>query len=140
MIIAIPEHVILKDTIAVYDKIMFITAIFTIIAALLGYLLVRRNIVKPLHFISKQIEENAIDKEIKTKENAEYEGTANKVVYKPLKKEYYFYENVILKQINEKKEIEGDEVILNTVDGKAYAKGLAKKPVIMIFDIAEEKE
>lgn len=77
---------------------------------------------------------------IKTKDNAEYEGTANKVIYKPMKKEYYFYENVILKQINEKKEIEGDEVILNTVDGKAYAKGLAKKPVIMTFDIAEEKE
>ena len=77
---------------------------------------------------------------IKTKENAEYEGTANKVIYKPLKKEYYFYENVLLKQINEKKEIEGDEVILNTVDGKAYAKGLEKKPVIMTFDIAEEKE
>jgi lipopolysaccharide export system protein LptA len=77
---------------------------------------------------------------INTKDNSEYEGTANKVIYKPLKKEYYFYENVLLKQINEKKEIEGDEVILNTADGKAYAKGLEKKPVIMTFDIAEEKE
>jgi lipopolysaccharide export system protein LptA len=77
---------------------------------------------------------------ITTKEKAQYEGTANKVIYKPLKKEYYFYHNVVLKQLNEKKEIEGDEVILNTEDGRAYAKGLKKKPVIMIFNIPEAKK
>ena len=55
MVIAIPEHVILKDTIAVYDKIMIMTAIFTILAALMGYLLIRRSIVKPLEYINKQI-------------------------------------------------------------------------------------
>jgi hypothetical protein len=41
---------------------------------------------------------------------------------------------------NEKKEIQGDEVVLQTTDGKAYAKGIVKKPVIMIFDISEEKD
>jgi len=76
---------------------------------------------------------------IQTKQGSKYEGTANKVIYIPLKKEYYFYENVHLKQIDEKKEILGDEVILNTTDGKAYAKGLKKEPVIMIFNIAEEE-
>ena len=55
MVIAIPEHVILKDTIAVYDKIMTMTAIFAILAALMGYLLIRRSIVKPLEYINKQI-------------------------------------------------------------------------------------
>jgi len=77
---------------------------------------------------------------LETKDGAKYQGVAGKVVYLPNKKEYNFYENVHLKQLNEKKEILGDEVILNTTDGKAYAKGLKKQPVIMIFNIDEEKK
>lgn len=77
---------------------------------------------------------------IETTAAAKYEGTANKVIYIPSKKEYYFYKNVHLRQIDEKKEIQGDEVVLSIEDGKAYAKGLHKEPVIMIFDIAEDGE
>jgi len=77
---------------------------------------------------------------LETNEGAKYQGVAGKVIYLPNKKEYNFYENVHLKQLNEKKEILGDEVILKTTDGKAYAKGLKKQPVIMIFDIKEEKK
>jgi lipopolysaccharide export system protein LptA len=77
---------------------------------------------------------------IETKEGAKYKGVAGKTIYYPNKKEYYFYENVHLQQLNDKKEIMGDEVVLKTTDGKAYAKGLKKEPVIMIFDIDEEKK
>jgi lipopolysaccharide export system protein LptA len=77
---------------------------------------------------------------LETKDGAKYQGVAGKVIYLPNKKEYNFYENVHLRQLNEKKEILGDEVILKTTDGKAYAKGLKKQPVIMIFDIDEEKK
>ncbi len=77
---------------------------------------------------------------IATKKGAQYSGSANKVIYVPLTKEYYFFENVHLKQIDDKKEILGDEVVLKTVSGEAYAKGLQKEPVIMIFNIADEKE
>lgn len=45
-----------------------------------------------------------------------------------------------LKQLDEKKEIQGDEVVLKLNDGKAYAKGIVQKPVIMIFDLAKEDE
>jgi len=76
---------------------------------------------------------------ITTETGSKYSGKANRVVYLPKTKEYQFYENVTLKQLDDKKEIHGDEVILNTNDGKAYAKGLTKEPVIMIFDI-DEKE
>ncbi len=76
---------------------------------------------------------------IATKEGSKYKGVAQKVIYYPKKKEYYFYENVHLKQLNAKKEIMGDEVVLKTIDGKAYAKGLKKEPVIMIFNIEEDK-
>jgi len=69
-----------------------------------------------------------------------YRGTAGKVIYLPEKSEYYFYTNVYLKQIDEKKEIIGDEVVLNITTGKAYAKGLKKEPVIMIFNITDENQ
>jgi len=77
---------------------------------------------------------------IQTKQGTNYRGVAQKVIYLPLKKEYHFFGNVHLKQLNDKKEIFGDEVILQTIDGKAYAKGVDKEPVIMIFDIQDEKE
>ena len=76
---------------------------------------------------------------IASKDGSKYKGVAGKAIYYPKKKEYYFYDNVHLKQINENKEILGDEVVLKTTDGKAYAKGLKKEPVIMIFDIDEDK-
>jgi len=77
---------------------------------------------------------------ITSKNGGVYKGVAGKAIYLPSKKEYYFYENVHLQQLNDKKEIMGDEVVLKTTDGKAYAKGLKKEPVIMIFKIDEEKK
>jgi lipopolysaccharide export system protein LptA len=77
---------------------------------------------------------------IETKQGARYQGEANRVVYLPIKKEYHFFKNVHLRQLDDKKEILGDEVVLKTTDGKAYAKGEKKEPVIMIFDLKENKE
>jgi lipopolysaccharide export system protein LptA len=77
---------------------------------------------------------------IETKNGAKYRGVAGRTIYFPKKKEYYFYDNVHLRQLNEKNEILGDEVVLKTIDGKAYAKGLKKEPVIMIFNIDEGKK
>lgn len=72
---------------------------------------------------------------IQSENGLKYKGKAGKVIYIPKKKEYYFYKNVHLKQLNEKKEIMGDEVVLKAIDGKAYAKGAKSEPVIMIFNI-----
>ena len=77
---------------------------------------------------------------IKTQEGALYKGKAGKVKYFPEKKEYHFYKNVTLEQVNEKKKIMGDEVVLKTIEGKAYAKGAKSEPVIMIFEIPEKEE
>jgi len=76
---------------------------------------------------------------IETVDGSLYKGRAQKVIYLPLKKEYHFYKNVHLKQVNEKKEIIGEKVILKTIEGKAYAKGAEKEPVIMIFKLPEQK-
>ncbi len=76
---------------------------------------------------------------IETKSKAKYTGSANRVVFLTKEKEYRFYQNVHLKQIDEKKEIQGDEVVLNITTGKAHATGVNKGPVIMIFDIPEKE-
>ena len=76
---------------------------------------------------------------IQTKQGAVYTGQAGKVVYFPNAKEYHFFKDVHLKQLNEKKEIIGEEVVLKTTEGKAYAKGVESEPVIMIFNIPDEE-
>lgn len=77
---------------------------------------------------------------IQTQKGAIYKGKAQKVIYYPLTKEYHFFKDVYLQQIDEKKEIIGDEVILKSIEGKAYAKGANKEPVIMIFTIPDKEE
>ena len=71
MLIAIPEHVILKEIFVLYNKIMLITAIFTFLASFLGYLMVRNSIVKPLESITEQIEHNDPEEEIQTTDKGE---------------------------------------------------------------------
>lgn len=77
---------------------------------------------------------------LETKQGERYKGKAQKVIYLPIKKEYRFYKNVHLIQEGEKKEIIGEEVVLKTIEGKAYAKGVKSEPVIMIFNIPNEEK
>jgi len=91
---------------------------------------------KPTKFVA----EGKASFKIETLKGSIYKGKADRVIYIPNKKEYHFFKNVHLKQIDEKKEIIGEEVFLKTIEGKAYAKGAEKEPVIMIFDIPEEKK
>ncbi|WP_373002218.1 lipopolysaccharide transport periplasmic protein LptA [Sulfurimonas sp.] len=92
------------------------------------------------HQPTKYIAEGDVSFNIETKKGALYQGIAGKVIYMPTIKEYHFFRDVHLKQIDEKKEIIGDEVVLKTIEGKAYARGATKEPVIMIFKMPEEKE
>jgi lipopolysaccharide export system protein LptA len=91
---------------------------------------------KPIKYIAN----GKVSFYIATPKGAIYSGNAEKVIYLPQTKEYHFYESVHLSQLDEKKEIIGDEVVLKTTEGKAYAKGEQSGPVIMIFDIPDEKE
>ena len=90
---------------------------------------------EPTKFIAK----GDVSFNIETQNGAIYKGQAGEVIYKPIEKEYHFFKNVHLQQIDEKKEIIGDEVVLKTVEGKAYAKGAKAEPVIMIFDMPEKE-
>ena len=91
---------------------------------------------KPTKFIAK----DKVSFHIETEQKIIYTGYAEKVIYIPKEKEYHFYGNVHLVQLTEKKEIRGDEVVLNITEGKAYAKGLEREPVLMIFNIEESEE
>jgi lipopolysaccharide export system protein LptA len=77
---------------------------------------------------------------ITTQEGTKYNGKSQKVIYLPMPKEYYFYDDVHIKQIGENNEIIGDEVVIKTIEGKAKAKSNTDKPVIMIFDVKDKGE
>lgn len=91
---------------------------------------------KPTKYIAK----GNVSFYIKAENNAEYKGKAEKAIFVPAQKEYHFYKNVHIEQLNEKKEINGEEVVISTVEGKARAKGGNTKPVIMTFEIEDEKK
>ncbi len=91
---------------------------------------------KPTKYVAK----GNVSFYIKTEAQSIYQGKAQKVIFLPLQKEYHFYKNVNIKQLDEKKEIIGEEVVISTVAGQAHAKGDGEKPVIMTFEIEEEKK
>ncbi|MDD2789335.1 MAG: lipopolysaccharide transport periplasmic protein LptA [Sulfurimonas sp.] len=91
---------------------------------------------KPLKFVAV----GDVSFYIETKSGSIYKGVAQKVLYLPEKKEYYFYKNVHLKQLDENKEIIGDEVVLKATEGKAHAKGKKDGPVVMIFNVQNQEE
>ena len=92
------------------------------------------------HEPTKYIANGDVSFYIITLDGSIYKGKAGEVIYLPLKKEYLFFKDVHLQQVNEKKEIIGEEVVLKTIEGKAYAKGAKAEPVIMIFDMPEKEE
>jgi len=91
------------------------------------------------HQPTKFVAEGNASFRIETEKGASYRGKSQKVIYYPLIKEYHFFTNVYLRQIDEKKEITGDEVVLKSIEGKAYAKGAHKEPVIMTFTMPEKE-
>ena len=94
----------------------------------------------PKHDPIKMIAEGNVSFFVKSENSAIYDGKAQKVVYMPKIKEYQFYKNVHLRQLDERKQIDGDKVILNTITGKALAEGAQKEPVVMIFHIKDKNE
>jgi lipopolysaccharide export system protein LptA len=88
----------------------------------------------------KMVAEGDVSFFVVTDTKDRYTGRSQKAVFLPIEKRYQFYTEVRLRQLNEKKEITGDEVIIDTIKGKAYAKGVRKKPVVMIFDVPDNNE
>ena len=89
---------------------------------------------------TKYVAKGNVSFSLQTEAKAIYKGRAGKAVFVPANKEYHFYQDVTIKQVDEKKEINGEEVVISTVEGKARAKGADKKPVIMTFEIKETEK
>lgn len=68
---------------------------------------------------------------------ATYRGQSDRVEFHPDLNEYRFYNHVKLEQLDEKKVIIGEKVIVNVNSGTALAEGSSKKPVTMVFDIKD---
>lgn len=86
----------------------------------------------------KMIADGNVSFFIKADNNATYRGIANKAIYFPKKKEYQFFQHVHLWQLNNKREINGNKIILNVINGTAVADGATNKPVIMIFNLQDK--
>jgi lipopolysaccharide export system protein LptA len=86
----------------------------------------------------KYIAEGSASFFIKTEDNSTYRGRAQRVVFLPLEQEYRFYGDVHLKQLDQHKQIDGEEVVVNISKGTATARGAKKQPVIMIFNLPED--
>lgn len=96
--------------------------------------------VDPERTPTKYVAEGDASFFIHTEDNDAYRGRAQKVVFKPLEQEYRFFGDVHLKQLNEHKQIDGEEVVVNIRAGTAKAKGAEKQPVIMIFNLPDREK
>lgn len=67
-----------------------------------------------------------------------YQGQSDRVEFHPDMNEYRFFDHVKLEQLDEKKVIIGEKVIVNVNSGTALAEGSSKKPVRMIFNIKDK--
>jgi len=77
---------------------------------------------------------------ITTEDNATYSGKAQKAFFAPDEQEYRFSGDVELMQLNEKKKIVGDNVIVNMIKGTAIAQGKKNRQVIMIFKLEDKND
>jgi len=73
------------------------------------------------------------------KEKSSYSGSANKVIYYPMKSEYLLIGKAEIDDHINKRLVKGDEIILNLTTGNAKVKGNKKKPVKFIFDMEKAK-
>ena len=88
---------------------------------------------------TKYIAEGDVTFFITTEDNSSFRGKAMSAVFSPNEQEYKFSGDVELYQINEKKKIVGNEVLVNMLKGTAIAQGKKNRPVIMIFELEEKK-
>lgn len=71
-------------------------------------------------------------------EKNHYKGKAQKVTYYPLKSEYVLKGKAQVNDLQNKRELKGEVVVLNMKTGHASVKGNKKKPVKFIFDVEKK--
>jgi lipopolysaccharide export system protein LptA len=69
-----------------------------------------------------------------------YQGYADKLVYYPDKKEYELIGNAMAENLEEKRKVFGDYIVVNNETKKAFVKGNEAKPARFIFYIEDENK
>ncbi len=67
-----------------------------------------------------------------------YKGKAQKVIYYPMKKEYFLSGNVQIVELPDNKKIFAQSVVIDLASNNLSIQGNKKKPVKMIFSIEEK--
>ena len=67
-----------------------------------------------------------------------YRGRAQKVIYYPMKKEYFLSGNVQITELPDNKKIFAQSVVIDLASNNLSIEGNKKKPVKMIFSIEEK--
>ena len=70
--------------------------------------------------------------------NKTFQGSADRFIYLPKKKEYLLLGNAVVQDMNNTRKIIGEEIIINEESKTAHVSGREKKPVKLIFTIEEE--
>lgn len=73
------------------------------------------------------------------KEKIFYKGSADKVIYFPLKSKYILTGKAVIDDLVNDRHIKGEEITLDMISGNASVKGADKKPVKFIFDMEKSK-
>ena len=68
----------------------------------------------------------------------DYKGSAQRVIYYPLKSQYILKGNTRIDDVLNQRHIKGEEVLLDMKTGNATIKGKPKKPVKFIFDMEKK--
>ncbi|NOZ90512.1 MAG: lipopolysaccharide transport periplasmic protein LptA [Epsilonproteobacteria bacterium] len=74
-----------------------------------------------------------------TEKGIHYKGKAQKITYAPNSSKYYFFGNVILRDLTNNRKIEAQKISLDLKTGLADITGTNKKPVRFIFEIEDRK-
>jgi len=73
------------------------------------------------------------------KEENNYKGSANKVIYYPLTSKYILTGKAIVHDLANKRDLAGDEITINVETGIVHVKGSEKRPIILILETEEKK-
>ena len=73
------------------------------------------------------------------KDKSFYKGSANKVTYYPKKAEYILVGKAVIDDLVNKRHVNGDVIIFDSITGYAKVKGNRKKPIKFIFDMESKK-
>jgi lipopolysaccharide export system protein LptA len=87
---------------------------------------------------TKLIAKGSVEFFVQTEDGSKYEGSAKKAIYLPQEKIYNFFDDVKITQLDDKKEIIGQEVKVDLLNSTAQAKSSKDKPVVMIFEVEEK--